>query len=64
MLLFAENRFIASAFFQNLIYGFRDYPLPSHLKSRFCQQAVADPIKTAVFTSIFVQKISLLSILQ
>jgi len=45
MLLFAENRFIASAFFQNLIYAFGDSPMPSHLKSHFCQVAVADPIK-------------------
>jgi len=55
MLLFAKNRFIASAFFQNLICGFGDYPLPIHLMSRFDQDAVADPIKTSVFTSIFVQ---------
>jgi len=27
------------------MYSFGDSPLPSHLKSRFCQAAVADPIK-------------------
>jgi len=66
MLLFAENRFIASAFFQNLIYAFGDSPMPSHLKSHFCQVAVADPIKNGGLysTSIFLQTILLLSILQ
>jgi len=45
MLLFAKNRFIVSTFFQNLIHDFGDSPLPSHLKSRFCWEAVADSIK-------------------
>jgi len=45
MLLFTEDRYIASVFFQNLIYGFGDTPMPSHLKSRFCQAAFADPIE-------------------
>jgi len=47
MLLFAENRFITSAFFSKLIYAFGDSPLQSHLKSPFCQAAVVDR-KTAV----------------
>jgi len=30
---------------QNFIYGFGNFPLRSHLKSRSYQTAIADPIK-------------------
>jgi len=49
MLLFAEDRFIAPAFFSKPHHQIWDSPLPSHLKSRFCQAAVADPIKNGGF---------------
>jgi len=62
MFLFAENRFIASAFSQNVIYGFGDSPLRSHLKSRFRQVAVADPIKNGgPYFDIFADSIAVIN---
>jgi len=34
---------------QNFIYGFEDSPLQCHLKSRFCQAAIADPKRGPYF---------------
>jgi len=69
MLLFAENRIYCISIHSNLhlqVWGFGDSPLWSHLKSCFCQDDVADPMKTTVLTvpSIFLQTILLLSIFQ
>jgi len=62
MLLFAENRFIASAFFSKLTYGFGDSPLRSHLKSPFCQAAVADPLKNGgPYLNIFAHSVAVIN---
>jgi len=63
MLLFVENSFTASTFPQNVIYGFENSPLWSHLKSRLCQVAVADPIKIdGPHFDIFAENIAVINI--
>jgi len=49
-------------FSQNFIYGFGDYPLRSHLKSRFCQAAVADPLQNGgPYLYIFAHSIAVIN---
>jgi len=49
-------------FSQNFIYGFGDSLLRSHLMSRFCQAAVADPLKNGgLYLNIFAHTIAVIN---
>jgi len=61
-LLFAENRFTASTFFSKLHLQLWGVPLRCHLKSYFCQAAIADPNGGPYFDIL--QTVLLLSIFQ
>jgi len=48
-------------FSQNFIYGCGDSPLRSHLKSRLCQAAIADPVKNgSPYFDIFTENIAVI----
>jgi len=62
MLLFPENSFIASIFFSKVHLRLWGFHFESHLKSRFCQAAVADPIKyDGPFFDIFAVNIAVIN---
>jgi len=62
VLLFVENRFIASAFFSKLHLPLCDALCEVILKNRFCQTAIADPIKNrGPFFDIFADSIAVVN---
>jgi len=62
VLLIVENRFIASAFFLKLHLPLCDSLCEVILKNRFCQTAIADPIKNrGPYFDIFADSIAVIN---